>query len=71
LLAFADHGAEFYSGSGNNPRRAFELASINLANRQVPLGALLADLGEFKEADRVNRPRGSTGGAVARDDRGV
>ena len=33
LLAFADHGAEFYSGSGENPRRAFELAKINLANR--------------------------------------
>ena len=33
LLAFADHGAEFYSGSGNDARRAFELASINLANR--------------------------------------
>jgi tetratricopeptide (TPR) repeat protein len=33
LLAFADHGAEFYSGSGNDPRRAFELARINLANR--------------------------------------
>jgi len=25
LLAFADHGAEFYSGSGNDVRRAFEL----------------------------------------------
>jgi tetratricopeptide (TPR) repeat protein len=33
VLAFADHGAEFYSGSGNDDRRAFELASINLANR--------------------------------------
>ena len=33
LLAFADHGAEFYSGSGNDPGRALELASINLANR--------------------------------------
>jgi tetratricopeptide (TPR) repeat protein len=33
LLAFADHGAEFYSGSGKNARRAFELAVINLANR--------------------------------------
>jgi hypothetical protein len=33
LLAFADHGAEFYSGSGDNPRRAFELAMVNLANR--------------------------------------
>jgi hypothetical protein len=33
LLAFADHGAEFYAGSGNNPTRAFELASANLKNR--------------------------------------
>jgi len=33
LLAFADHGAEFYLGSGNDPTRAFELASINLLNR--------------------------------------
>jgi hypothetical protein len=33
LLAFADHGAEFYSGSGNDSRRAFELARVNLANR--------------------------------------
>ena len=33
LLAFADHGAEFYSGSGNDARRAFELASVNLVNR--------------------------------------
>jgi hypothetical protein len=33
LLAFADHGAEFYSGSGNDARRAYELAAINLANR--------------------------------------
>jgi hypothetical protein len=33
LLAFADHGAEFYSGSGNDRRRAFELATVNLANR--------------------------------------
>jgi tetratricopeptide (TPR) repeat protein len=33
LLAFADHGAEFYSGSGKDSRRAFELAMVNLANR--------------------------------------
>ena len=33
MLAFADHGAEFYSGSGNNAERAFELAMINLQNR--------------------------------------
>ena len=33
LLAFADHGAEFYAGSGGNPARALELARLNLANR--------------------------------------
>ena len=33
LLAFADHGAEFFAGSGNDPRRALELAQINLQNR--------------------------------------
>jgi len=35
LLAFADHGAEFYCGSGNDSRRAFELAMVNLANRST------------------------------------
>ncbi|MFG3592479.1 hypothetical protein [Bradyrhizobium sp. RDI18] len=33
LLAFADHGAEFYIGSGSDPLRALELAQINLRNR--------------------------------------
>ena len=33
LLAFADHGAEFYFGSGNDAVKAFELARINVANR--------------------------------------
>jgi tetratricopeptide (TPR) repeat protein len=33
LLAFADHGAEFYSGSGNDVVRAFELARVNVENR--------------------------------------
>jgi tetratricopeptide (TPR) repeat protein len=33
LLAFADHGAEFYSGSGDDAARAFELANLNVANR--------------------------------------
>ncbi len=33
LLAFADHGAEFYAGGGNDPRRALELAQANVANR--------------------------------------
>jgi tetratricopeptide (TPR) repeat protein len=33
LLAFADHGAEFYIGSGGDPLRALKLAQINLKNR--------------------------------------
>jgi hypothetical protein len=33
LLAFADHGAEFYSGSGSDAARALELANVNVANR--------------------------------------
>jgi tetratricopeptide (TPR) repeat protein len=33
LLAFADHAAEFFVGSGNDCRRALELARANVANR--------------------------------------
>jgi tetratricopeptide (TPR) repeat protein len=33
LLAFADHGAEFYAGSGNDWGRALDLARVNVANR--------------------------------------
>jgi tetratricopeptide (TPR) repeat protein len=32
-LAFADHAAEFYAGSGNDRGRALELARVNVANR--------------------------------------
>jgi tetratricopeptide (TPR) repeat protein len=35
MLAFADHGAEFYIGSGSDPLRALELAQINLRNRST------------------------------------
>jgi tetratricopeptide (TPR) repeat protein len=35
LLAFADHGAEFYAGSGNDSHRALHLARINVANRST------------------------------------
>jgi hypothetical protein len=34
-LAFADHAAEFYAGSGNDRRRALELARANVANRST------------------------------------
>jgi hypothetical protein len=58
LLAFADHGAEFYSGSGNDPQRAFELASINLLNRPTLRAFELAyeaavAVGLSKDAARV------------------
>lgn len=33
LLAFADHAAEFYAGSGKDCQRALELARTNIANR--------------------------------------
>ena len=33
LLAFADHAAEFYAGSGDDPARAHQCARINAANR--------------------------------------
>lgn len=39
LLAFADHGAEFYSGSGNDASRALELARVNLMNRPTLLAS--------------------------------
>jgi hypothetical protein len=55
LLAFADHGAEFYSGSGNDARRALELASVNVANRPTLRAfeqayATAADVGEPRVA---------------------
>lgn len=36
LLAFADHGAEFYAGSGNDCNKAIQLAWINADNRPTP-----------------------------------
>jgi tetratricopeptide (TPR) repeat protein len=36
FLAFADHAAEFYAGSGNDPHRALELACANAGNRPTP-----------------------------------
>jgi hypothetical protein len=33
LLAFADHAAEFYAGTGHDYRRALDLARTNVANR--------------------------------------
>jgi tetratricopeptide (TPR) repeat protein len=35
LLAFADHGAEFYAAGGNDIHKALDLARINVANRST------------------------------------
>jgi len=43
LLAFADHAAEFYAGSGDDLQRALELARANVANRPTRHAAKQAD----------------------------
>jgi len=43
LLAFADHAAEFYAGSGNDCPRALELARANVANRPTRRAVTQAD----------------------------
>jgi hypothetical protein len=43
LLAFADHAAEFYAGSGNDGRRALKLARANVANRPTRRAVKQAD----------------------------
>jgi tetratricopeptide (TPR) repeat protein len=70
LLAFADHGAEFYLGSGNDTSRAFELARINVANRptvrafkQVQATALAA--GQFHVAAKFTAEAASRWGDTA------
>ena len=52
LLAFADHGAEFYSGSGDDPEKAVGLACINLKNRST--------LRAFEQAFSAARDAGLT-----------
>jgi len=42
-LAFADHAAEFYAGSGNDCLRALELARTNVANRPTHRAVRQAD----------------------------
>jgi len=42
-LAFADHAAEFYAGSGDDCRRALELARANVANRPTRRAITQAD----------------------------
>ena len=57
LLAFADHGAEFYAGSGNDCRRALELALFNVANRPT--------LRAFERAHNIAVSAGDTNAAAS------
>jgi hypothetical protein len=56
LLAFADHGAEFYIGSGGNPLRALELAQVNLRNRPT--------LRAFEQTHTIALEAGETDAAI-------
>jgi tetratricopeptide (TPR) repeat protein len=53
LLAFADHAAEFYAGSGNDRRRALELARTNVANRPTRRAAKQLDAIAAMEAESL------------------
>jgi len=59
LLAFADHGAEFYIGSGGDPFRALQLAQINLGNRPTLRAfeqtfAIALEAGETDAANEIS-----------------
>ncbi len=56
-LAFADHGAEFYAGSGNDCRRALELALVNVANRPT--------LRAFEQAHKIAVSAGDAAAAAS------
>jgi len=51
-LAFADHAAEFYLGSGNNPNKALNLSLVNLKNRTTVRAYELA----IEAAQAANEP---------------
>jgi tetratricopeptide (TPR) repeat protein len=55
-LAFADHAAEFYLGSGGDRTRAVELAQLNLANRPT--------LRAFEQAHSAALAAGEAGAAA-------
>src|SRR5262249_20733857 len=65
LLAFADHAAEFYSGSGNDSRRALELARVNLANRPTRRAVDLASVIAAR-TDEAATTRGLRGAEIPR-----
>jgi tetratricopeptide (TPR) repeat protein len=56
-LAFADHCAEFYAGSGNDCRRALELSLVNVTNRPT--------LRAFEQAHEMAVSAGDTKAAAS------
>jgi tetratricopeptide (TPR) repeat protein len=64
LLAFADHAAEFYAGSGNDSRRALELARVNAANR--PTRRALKQVQMIVAADQAAYARGPADSLIKR-----
>jgi tetratricopeptide (TPR) repeat protein len=56
LFAFADHAAEFYAGSGNDRRRALQLARANVANRPTRLAFKQAHAIAMKGGRNAGRP---------------
>ena len=54
-LAFADHAAEFYAGSGNDHRRALDLARVNVANRPTRRATKQANAIAVKWAEESSR----------------
>lgn len=50
--AFADHAAQFWLDTGNDPKKALELARVNLAVRQTPKAYELALLAAIAAGDR-------------------
>jgi len=71
-LAFADHAAEFYAGSGNDCRRALELARANLANRPTRRALKQVQTITMSAGEAAGRTAGSSaddmtpGGLIAR-----
>jgi tetratricopeptide (TPR) repeat protein len=55
-LAFADHAAEFYAGSGNDPRRALELARRNVGNRPTRRAVKQAEAIAVQMLSQENMP---------------
>jgi tetratricopeptide (TPR) repeat protein len=60
LFAFADHAAEFYAASGNDCRRALELARANVANRPTRRAVRQAEAIVVKAREAAARARSDT-----------